>query len=48
MNDRQIQSEVFILPIYQNQGIGSEIVTISIARARHNGQALRLQTLKPI
>jgi ribosomal protein S18 acetylase RimI-like enzyme len=46
MNDRQIQSEVFILPIYQNQGIGSQIVIISIARARHNGQALRLQTLK--
>jgi GNAT superfamily N-acetyltransferase len=46
MNDRQIQSEVFILPIYQNQGIGSQIVTISIARARQNDQALRLQTLK--
>jgi ribosomal protein S18 acetylase RimI-like enzyme len=38
--------EVFILPIYQNQGIGSQIVTLSIARARQNGQALRLQTLK--
>jgi GNAT superfamily N-acetyltransferase len=37
--------EVFILPIYQNQGIGSQIVTISIARARQNGRVLRLQTL---
>jgi GNAT superfamily N-acetyltransferase len=38
--------EVFILPTYQNQGIGSEIVTRSIAQARHNSRALRLQTLR--
>ena len=38
--------EVFLLPIYQNKGIGTQIVTNAITRAHQLGKSLRLQTLK--
>lgn len=38
--------EVFLLPEYQGQGIGSQIVSDSIEKARLVGKEIRLQTLK--
>ena len=38
--------EVFLLPEFQGQGIGKQIVTLSQERAKKAGKKLRLQTLK--
>lgn len=38
--------EVFLLPEYQGQGVGSQIVKDAITRAAASGKELRLQTLK--
>lgn len=38
-------NEVFLLPEYQGQGVGSQIVNLSKDKARTAGKELRLQTL---
>lgn len=38
--------ELFILPEYQGQGIGSQIISSTIERAKQHGHPVRLQTLK--